>query len=185
MVWSCFHTYQLLDDIIVGRIKLPLQEAVVFTTATHKIQKKNSLSNFLLNALSLTIQYSTSLAIKSQGVQNVPNRQLHATALASKSFPDCFTMDQGERRGEGRGNQGKINSLQMYQRGRQKGKIWAIYLCWWMETGSVRWWCDNREQYEANEKQDRWGGVQTKPGERWAGDEHSYVCEHVKVKAVC
>lgn len=33
---------------------------------------------------------------KSQGVQNVPNRQLHATTKASKSFPDCSAMDQGK-----------------------------------------------------------------------------------------
>lgn len=46
--------------------------------------------------LSLTSYYGISLVIKSQGVQNVPNRQLHATAKASKSFPDRSTMDQGE-----------------------------------------------------------------------------------------
>lgn len=57
---------------------------------------KKTLFNFLINDLCFTNYYSISLVIKSQGVQNVPNRQLHATAKASKSFPDCSAMDQGE-----------------------------------------------------------------------------------------
>lgn len=72
--------------------------AVVFTTAILKSFTviKKSFCNFLLNDLSLTSYYGISLVIKSQGVQNVPNRQLHATTKASKSFPDFCSIDQGK-----------------------------------------------------------------------------------------
>lgn len=77
-----------------------LVEVVEYTTTIPRsftdVRTKKLICNFLLNNLSLTTYYGISLVIKSQGVQNVPNTKLHATAKASKSFPDRSAVDQGE-----------------------------------------------------------------------------------------
>lgn len=89
---------------------LPFTTAAVFTTAILKsftVIKKKSFCNSLLNDLSLATYYGISLVIKSQGVQNVPNRQLHATTKASKSFPDCCAVDQGEGEAQGKETKAK------------------------------------------------------------------------------
>lgn len=67
-------------------------------------RRKNSLSNFPSRSYNCI-----SPVIKSQRVQNVPNRQLHATTKASKSFPDRSTLDQGEREARREETEAKIN----------------------------------------------------------------------------
>lgn len=77
-----------------------------FTMKKHFTKKKEKK---ISQQFSLTSYYCISPIIKSQGVQNVPNRQLHATTKASKSFPDRSTLDQGEREARREETEAKIN----------------------------------------------------------------------------
>lgn len=115
-------------------------------------------------------------------MQNVPNRQLHTTTKASKSFPDCSTVDQGEgeAQGEESGGRGKSKLIaNVSWKGGRRGAIGAFYLCRWRGAWPASWRGERQPKGHTGEEVCRFNPVE-------GGREGAVGCDvwvHLKARA--